>query len=64
MTAMLLFICFATLIKSTPILRRMFLSEKKGFWGTFYKASVVGSRLHWLVSASCFGMAIYLLVLQ
>jgi hypothetical protein len=38
---MLLFICFATLIKSTPILRRIFLSEKKGFWGTFYK----GARL-------------------
>lgn len=43
---MLLFICFATLIKSTPILRRIFLSEKKGFWGTFYKGAPSFSKNH------------------
>jgi hypothetical protein len=46
LTAMLLFICFATLIKSTPILRRIFLSEKKGFWGTFYKGAPSFSKNH------------------
>ena len=39
----------------------MFLSEKSGAWGTLYKASVIGTRLHWQVSLSCALMAAYLI---
>lgn len=36
----------------------------QGVWGALYKASVVGTRLHWLVSASCLLSATYLLYLS
>jgi hypothetical protein len=35
-----------------PQLRSSLLAEKKGARGTFYKASVIGTRLHWQVRAT------------
>lgn len=59
----LLVVCTCAYIKGVPRLREFFLSEKKGLFGAFYKAAVIGTRLHWAVSASCVLMALYLLFL-
>lgn len=45
-----------------PRLRAMLLSEKRGAWGAFYKASVIGTRLHWQVSLACVASAVYILL--
>ena len=44
-----------------PRLRAMLLSEKRGAWGAFYKASIIGTRLHWQVSLACVASAVYIL---
>jgi hypothetical protein len=36
---LLLFICSSTYIRQVPRLKKIFLSEKRGFWGTFYKGT-------------------------
>jgi len=46
----LLFICSCAYIRQVPRLKKSLLSEKKGVWGDFYQAAVLGVRLHWLVS--------------
>ena len=61
LTAALLICCSCAYIRRVPRLRQMFLSEKSGAWGTLYKASVIGTRLHWQVSLSCALMAAYLI---
>lgn len=40
------------------------LSEKKGIWGVFYKAAVIGTRLHMPVALSCVFMAFYVMFLK
>ncbi len=40
---MLLFICTCSYMRRIPTLRETFLTEKRGFWGTFYKAAVIGT---------------------
>ena len=45
-----------------PRLRAMLLSEKRGAWGAFYKASIIGTRLHWQVSLACVASAVYILL--
>ena len=40
----------------------MLLSEKRGAWGAFYKASVIGTSLHWQVSLACVASAVYILL--
>ena len=60
----LLFICTCAYVRRVPTLKQFFLSEKKGFWGVFYKASVVGIRLHWLIALACTTMGIYLMLLK
>ncbi|KXJ24611.1 Protein kish-B [Exaiptasia diaphana] len=60
----LLVICTCAYIRKVPKLKTFFLSEKKGFFGVFYKAAVIGVRLHWVVSISCILMAIYTLILK
>ena len=58
LTAALLICCSCAYIRRVPRLRQMFLSEKSG---ALYKASVIGTRLHWQVSLSCALMAAYLI---
>ncbi|TRZ02985.1 hypothetical protein DNTS_004985 [Danionella cerebrum] len=60
----LLFICTCAYLKKVPRLNSWLLSEKKGVWGVFYKAAVIGTRLHMLVAASCLSMAFYLVFLK
>lgn len=57
----LLLICTCAYVRRIPKLKQFFLSEKKGIWGVFYKASVVGIRLHWLVAVVCVIMAFYIM---
>ncbi|VDI43164.1 Hypothetical predicted protein [Mytilus galloprovincialis] len=51
-------------MRRVPRLKQWFLSEKKGFLGVFYKASVIGTRLHIPVALSCLLMGFYILVLR
>ncbi|CAH3114249.1 unnamed protein product [Pocillopora meandrina] len=60
----LLIICTCAYITRVPRLKSFFLSEKKGFFGVFYKAAVIGIRLHWVVALSCVLMALYILILK
>ncbi|KAM4795504.1 protein kish-B [Rhinophrynus dorsalis] len=60
----LLFVCTCAYFRKVPRLRSWLLSEKKGVWGVFYKAAVIGSRLHLPVSLSCIVMAFYVLFIK
>eukprot|EP00056_Hartaetosiga_gracilis_P015148 m.241310 g.241310 ORF g.241310 m.241310 type:complete len:69 (+) comp20116_c0_seq1:151-357(+) len=60
----LLVICTCAYIRRVPRLRSFFLSEKDGFFGALYKASVIGMRLHLLVSVACIASAFYLLFVK
>ncbi|XP_073417146.1 protein kish-B isoform X1 [Dendrobates tinctorius] len=60
----LLFVCTCAYFRKVPRLRSWLLSEKKGVWGVFYKAAVIGSRLHLPVALSCFAMAFYILFIK
>ena len=60
----LLVICTCAYIKKVPRLRDFLLSEKKGLFGALYKAAVIGTRLHWAVSAACIAMAAYVLFVK
>ncbi|XP_052677601.1 protein kish-B-like [Crassostrea angulata] len=60
----LLVICTCAYMRRVPRLKQWFLSEKKGFFGVFYKASVIGTRLHMPVALTCILMAFYLLFLR
>ncbi|CAD6196705.1 unnamed protein product [Caenorhabditis auriculariae] len=42
----LLLICSCAYLKRVPRFNSWLLSEKKGFFGVFYKAAVIGVRLH------------------
>ncbi|CAM9907729.1 unnamed protein product [Heterosigma akashiwo] len=64
LSVVLLFICSCAYIRRVPRLRSWFLTEKRGPWGIFYKASVIGSRLHWVVSFSCLMTALYIIVFK
>eukprot|EP00053_Salpingoeca_punica_P002634 m.38801 g.38801 ORF g.38801 m.38801 type:complete len:75 (+) comp11696_c0_seq4:146-370(+) len=58
--AILLMICTCAFIRRVPRLKAFFLSEKKGAFGTLYKASIIGVRLHWLVALLCIVTGVYL----
>ncbi|KAM4613878.1 protein kish-B [Polymixia lowei] len=60
----LLFICTCAYLKKVPRINSWLLSEKKGVWGVFYKAAVIGTRLHIAVAISCMAMAFYLVFLK
>lgn len=60
----LLFICTCAYLKKVPRLNSWLLSEKKGVWGVFYKAAVIGTRLHIPVALSCLVMAFYIVFLK
>ncbi|KAK6750103.1 hypothetical protein RB195_002224 [Necator americanus] len=60
----LLVICSCAYLKRVPRINNWLLSEKKGFFGIFYKASVIGVRLHSFVSAACFLAAAYTLFIR
>ncbi|CAH1265517.1 protein kish-B-like [Branchiostoma floridae x Branchiostoma belcheri] len=60
----LLVICTCAYMKRVPKLKQWFLSEKKGALGVFYKAAVIGTRLHVPVAATCVIMAFYVMFLK
>ncbi|KAL8567519.1 hypothetical protein ACOMHN_010110 [Nucella lapillus] len=60
----LLVVCTCAYMRRVPRLRQLFLSEKKGFFGVFYKASVIGTRLHIPVALTCVLMGLYILLLK
>ncbi|KAJ8047301.1 Protein kish-B [Holothuria leucospilota] len=60
----LLVICTCAYMRRVPRLKQWFLSEKKGFLGIFYKASVIGTRLHLPVAVACVTMGFYILFLK
>lgn len=60
----LLLICTCAYMSRVPRLKQWLLSEKKGFFGVFYKAAVIGLRLHYLVSLSCVAMGVYILLIK
>ena len=75
----LLAVCTCAYMRRVPTLKAYFLSDKKGFFGTFYKgtqpfvflailtmhaASVIGIRLHMLISALCLFMALYVMFVK
>ncbi|KPP58297.1 protein kish-B-like [Scleropages formosus] len=60
----LLFICTCAYLKKVPRLNHWLLSEKKGIWGIFYKAAVIGTRLHFAVALCCLAMAFYVLFIK
>ncbi|NXN26600.1 KISHB protein, partial [Nycticryphes semicollaris] len=51
-------------LRKVPRLRAWLLCEKRGVWGLFYKAAVIGTRLHVAVAVSCVLMAFYVLVVK
>eukprot|EP00741_Cyanophora_paradoxa_P015126 tig00020848_g14597.t1 len=62
--ATLLLICACAYIRRVPRLRNFLLSERRGFWGAFYKGAVIGVRLHWLVSLLCVFTGFYTLFIK
>lgn len=60
----LLLICTCAYMRRVPRLKQWLLSEKKGFLGVFYKASVIGTRLHLVVSLTCVLTGFYLLFVK
>lgn len=60
----LLFVCTCAYFKKVPRLKTWLLSEKKGVWGVFYKAAVIGTRLHAAVAVTCVVMAFYVLFIK
>lgn len=60
----LLLVCTCAYVRRVPKLKQFFLTEKKGLWGIFYKASVIGIRLHWLVALACMVMVFYIMLLK
>ncbi|GMR37668.1 hypothetical protein PMAYCL1PPCAC_07863 [Pristionchus mayeri] len=60
----LLLICSCAYLKRIPRINQLLLSEKKGLFGVFYKAAVVGIRLHHVVSFACLSTAFYTLFLR
>jgi len=60
----LLTICTCGYMRRVPKLREWFFSEKKGFAGIFYKASIIGTRLSLFVAISCVLMAFWLVFLR
>ncbi|XP_018604735.1 protein kish-B-like isoform X1 [Scleropages formosus] len=60
----LLFICTCAYLKKVPRLKSWLLSEKRGVWGVFYKAAVIGTRLHLGVALCCLAAAFYVLFIK
>ncbi|XP_074706265.1 protein kish-B [Strix aluco] len=60
----LLLVCTCAYLRKVPRLKAWLLSEKRGVWGVFYKAAVIGTRLHVAVAVSCVLMAFYVLVVK
>lgn len=58
------YVCTCAYFKKVPRLKTWLLSEKKGVWGVFYKAAVIGTRLHAAVAIACVVMAFYVLFIK
>ena len=55
----------STYLRGVPRIKQLLFSEKSGVFGALYKASVIGTRLHWAVSIACaLHMAIYVLLIK
>ncbi|XP_017711420.1 PREDICTED: protein kish-B [Rhinopithecus bieti] len=59
-----LFVCTCATSESTSVSKPWLLSEKKGVWGVFYIAAVIGTRLHAAVAIACVVMAFYVLFIK
>ena len=57
-----LMICTCSYLVRIPKVKNIILAEKHGFRGTFYKASVVGVRLHYLVAPVSALLGVYKLL--
>ncbi|CAL5978062.1 Conserved_hypothetical protein [Hexamita inflata] len=55
-------ICTCAYLARTPKIKNFILAEKHGVRGTFYKAAVVGIRLHWIVAIICVVLGVYKLL--
>lgn len=55
----LLVVCCCSYAARVSLLKRAVLGRKHGFRGTFYKAAVLGVRLHYVVSALCVLFGLY-----
>ncbi|XP_033925736.1 protein kish-B [Melopsittacus undulatus] len=60
----LLLVCTCAHLRHVPRIKGWLLGEKRGLWGVFYKAAVIGTRLHVAVAVSCVLMAFYVLVVK
>ncbi|XP_070604965.1 protein kish-B [Erythrolamprus reginae] len=60
----LLFVCTCALFPEGASPENWLLSEKRGIWGVFYKAAIIGTRLHSAVAISCIVMAFYVLFIK
>jgi len=60
----LLFISSCAYLKKVPKLKEWMFKEKKGFLGIFYKAGVIGTRLHIAVSLACIITSFYILLFK
>jgi len=60
----LLFISTCAYLKRVPKLKQWMFQEKKGFLGIFYKAGVIGTRLHIAVSLACIATSVYILLFK
>ncbi|XP_076447947.1 protein kish-B-like [Babylonia areolata] len=60
----LLVICTSSYMRRVPRLKQWFLTERKGLFGVFYKASVIGTRLPLPVALACTCMGMYVLLIR
>ncbi|XP_010765573.1 protein kish-B [Notothenia coriiceps] len=60
----LMLICTCAYLKKVPRINSWLLSEKKGVWGVFYKAAIIGTRLHIAVANFLFDLASYIVFLK
>lgn len=54
-----LFICSCGYVARIPMLKGLVLRDKHGLRGTFYKAAVLGIRLHYVMSILCVLAGLY-----
>ncbi|VDN51508.1 unnamed protein product [Dracunculus medinensis] len=57
-------ICTCAYLKRIPRINCWITQEKKGFFGIFYKASVIGIRLHSVISLLCIATSCYILFIR
>eukprot|EP01080_Neovahlkampfia_damariscottae_P010970 gene10970-gene3674 len=59
-----LIICTCSYFRRITRIKKLMEENKKGFFGVFYKASVLGIKLHWLTSIACLALSFYVLLIK